>query len=134
MTSSPTTYFGGPDKSKHLLRDILITHIQAVPANGNISWLCYYLNDPYIFQALNDASKRGVKITLTIEGSPRSPSVNQACIDRFNDSPIKINIIKSKPLWEYFGIDWHSHLHSKLYYFSHPTPQVLVGSYNPTAG
>lgn len=134
MTSSPQTYFAGPDKNKNLLRDILIEHIEAVPTNGNISWLCYYLNDPDIFQALINASKRGVQIDLTIDGRPRSPNVNQACIDTFNQSSIKLNIVKRKPFWEYFGIHWHPHLHSKLYYFSHPTPHVLIGSYNPTAG
>jgi len=137
VTSSPTTYFGGPDKTKNLLRDTLVEYIEAVPTNGHISWLCYYIHDPVIFQALIDASERGVKIDLIIDGRPRSPSINQACIDRF--SPLKhclINliIVKKKPLWEYLGIRWHPHLHSKLYYFSHPTPRVLVGSYNPTCG
>lgn len=137
MTSSPTTYFGGPDKSKNLLRDVLVEHINAVPANGSISFLCYYLYDPIIFNALINASKRKVNIELTIDGRPRSPNINQACIDKFsqlNNSLIKISVIKNKPLWEYFGIHWHPHLHSKLYYFSHPTPRVLIGSYNPTAG
>jgi phosphatidylserine/phosphatidylglycerophosphate/cardiolipin synthase-like enzyme len=137
VTSSSTTYFGGPDKSKNLLRDILVEYIDAVPASGNINWLCYYLHDPVIFQALIDASERGVKIALTIDGRPRSPSINQACIDQFSPlshSSIKIIVAKKKPVWEYFGIHWHPHLHSKLYYFSHPTPRILVGSYNPTAG
>jgi phosphatidylserine/phosphatidylglycerophosphate/cardiolipin synthase-like enzyme len=136
VTSSAKTYFGGPDKSKNLLRDILVEHIHAVPANGNINWVCYYLHDPVVLQALIDASERGVKIELTIDGRPRTPSINQACINLFTQpihSSIKIAIVKDKPVWEYFGIHWHAHLHSKLYYFSHPTPQVLVGSYNPTA-
>jgi phosphatidylserine/phosphatidylglycerophosphate/cardiolipin synthase-like enzyme len=137
VTSSAKTYFGGPDKSKNLLRDILVEHIQAAPAGGDIQWVCYYLNDPVIFQALIDASERGVSIKLTIDGTARSPSINQACItvlSQLNRYPIKINIVKNKPVWEYFGLKWHAHLHSKLYYFSHPTPHVLVGSYNPTAG
>ena len=137
MTSTPTTYFGGPDKSKNLLRDVLINHIEAVPANGNISWLCYYLNDPVILQALIDSSERGVNITLILDGQPRSPGINQACIDLFSQSDncsIKLTVIRNKPMWEYLGIHWHPHMHSKLYYFSHPTPRVLAGSYNPTAG
>jgi phosphatidylserine/phosphatidylglycerophosphate/cardiolipin synthase-like enzyme len=137
VTSSPKTYFGGPDKDKNLLRDILVEHIHAVPAGGNISWLCYYLNDPAIFQALIDASKRGVTVIITIDARPRTPSINQACIDQlsqFSNSLIKVIMVKKKLLWEYLGIHWHPHLHSKLYYFSHPTPQILVGSYNPTAG
>ena len=137
MSSSAKTYFGGPDKTKNLLRDTLVDYIQAVPANGNISWLCYYLHEPVIFQALIDASNRGVHIELTIDGRPRSPDINQACIDLFsqlNHPLIKIMIVKDTPVWEYFGIHWHAHLHSKLYFFSHPTPQILVGSYNPTAG
>ncbi|MDW3094311.1 MAG: phospholipase D-like domain-containing protein [Gammaproteobacteria bacterium] len=137
MTNLPTTYFGGPDKSKNLLRDILIEHINAVPANGNINWLCYYLNDPIILQALIDASTRGVNVELTLDGRPRSPSINLMCINKIsqlNNSSIKINVVKIRPLWEYIGIHWHAHLHSKLYYFSHPAPRVLLGSYNPTAG
>ncbi|MFK8026577.1 MAG: phospholipase D-like domain-containing protein [Gammaproteobacteria bacterium] len=134
MTSSAETYFGGPDKNKNLLRDVLIQHIEAVPSNGNISWVCYYLNDPEIIQALINASKRGVQINLTIDGRPRTPSINQLCIDKFNLTSINLIIVKRKPFWEYFGIHWHPHLHSKLFYFSHPTPRVLIGSYNPTAG
>lgn len=47
-------------------------------------------------------------------------------------SDIKISVVTSKPIWEYIGIKWHAHMHSKLYYFSHPRPHALVGSYNPT--
>jgi len=135
VTSSTKTYFGGPDKNKNLLRDILVEHIHAVPANGNIKWACYYLHDPIIFQALIEAAKRGVTIELTIDGRPRSPDVNQACIDQLSHhSAISINVVKIKLLWENFGIHWHPHLHTKLYFFSHPTPHVLLGSYNPTTG
>ncbi len=136
MTSSAKTFFGGPDKAKNLLRDTLVKHIAAVPADGQISWLCYYLHDPIIFHALISAAKRGVKIALTIDGRARSPSINQASIDQFsqaNHSLIEVIVVKMRSIWEYFGIHWHPHLHSKLYYFSHPKPQVLVGSYNPTA-
>ena len=135
--ASTNIHFGGPDKQKHLLRDVLLQHIQAVPSGGNISWLCYYLNEPILFDALIAASKRGVKIDIIIDGNPRSPEINQLCMETFSASKyplINIVLANSKPFWEYIGIHWHPHLHSKLYYFSHPTPQVLIGSYNPTAG
>ncbi len=135
--TSSNIHFGGPDKQKHLLRNVLLRHIQAVPCDGNISWVCYYFNDPILFDALIAASKRGVKIDLIIDGNPRSPEVNQLCIETFSALKyplINIIVAKSKPFWEYIGIHWHAHLHSKLYYFSHPTPQVLIGSYNPTTG
>lgn len=137
MSHVSSSYFGGPDKPENLLRDQLVKHIHAVPSHGKICWLCYYLNDPVIFEALIDAAKRGVEIDLLIDGRARTTSINQPCIDLFShaDHPsIHLHIANDKPFWEYLGFHWHAHLHSKLYFFSHPTPHVLAGSYNPTAG
>ncbi len=125
--------FGGPDKPKNILRDALLKKINAVPSLGKICWVCYYFNEPKLFEALISASRRGVSVELVIDANPRSPEINSACISLFQNQPnVKLVLAKSKPLWEYFTINWHAHLHSKLYYFSHPTPHILAGSYNPT--
>ena len=135
MTTISNTLFGGPDKAKHILRDALLANIAAVPSNGQICWMCYYFNEPALFDALISAAQRGVRIEIIIDANPRCAGINQQCIDTFKKYPqIKISLAESKPIWEYFGLKWHAHMHSKLYYFSHPTPHVLVGSYNPTAG
>ena len=134
MNTSSVAYFGGPDKAKHTLRDILLNHIQKVPTNGKIYWMCYYFNEPTLFDALIDASNRGVDIKLVIEGNPRSPEINNACFEILSKQKnINIVTIISKPLWQYLGIHWHSHMHCKMYYFSHPKPCTLIGSYNPTS-
>lgn len=102
-----------------------------------IHWVCYYLHDQLILDALVNAATRGVTITIFIEANPRIPEVNQSSIEYLRKhSPAQIKIIpaRKKPAWEYFGLHWHPHFHGKLYYFSHPSPHVLVGSYNPTAG
>lgn len=130
-------YFGGPDLTKNHLRDTLQQHIEAIPSGGKICWMCYYFNEPSLLDTLLAASQRGVHIDLIIDGNPRTPEINQLTIQKLTlQVPPLINIIKvkKKPFWEYLGIHWHPHLHSKLYYFSHPFPHVLIGSYNPTAG
>lgn len=134
MNAKSTTLFGGPDKPKNFLREALLRHIEAVPSNGRINWMCYYFHEPMIFNALLTAAQRGVKIELIIDSQPRCPAINDACISTFKNHPkIQLTLVKSKPLWESLGINWHAHMHSKMFYFSHPTPHVLIGSYNPTS-
>ena len=135
--SSSNVYFGGPDLNKNNLRDILLRAIEASPSEGSIDWMCYYLNDATIQHALIEAASRGVTISIFIDANPRTPRVNKTIIQSLRKHQIpnlKIIDAHKKPLWEYFGLNWHPHFHSKLYYFSHPAPQVFVGSYNPTAG
>ena len=133
MNSQINTYFGGPDLEKNALRNILLKHIQNVPANGHICWMCYYFNEPKLFNALIEAAERGVQIELVIDASPRTPEINAACLSMLkNHQCIQIIEVTTMPFWQYLGIDWHGHMHSKMYYFSHPGPHVLIGSYNPT--
>lgn len=130
-------YFGGPDLSKNNLRDILLQSIDGTPSDGNINWMCYYLSDIAILNALIEASRRGVAITILIDAHPRVPVINETSINYLREHASgSINLISAhkKPAWEYLGIDWHPHFHTKLYYFSHPTPHLFIGSYNPTAG
>ncbi len=129
-------HFGGPDLRKNNLRDVLLQSIDAIPKGGNIDWMCYYLNDTSILNALIEAASRGVAVSLLIDAAPRIPSVNDLSLRYLREhAASKINIIaaRKKPVWEYLGLNWHPHFHSKLYYFSHPKPQVYIGSYNPTA-
>lgn len=134
MPYNSNVIFGGPDKPKNILRDRLLAEINAVPAKGNIFWVCYYFHDPDLFTALIAAAQRDVKIEIIIDGKPRCPDINQACISLLkNQANIKLILATTKPLWEYFGLNWHAHTHSKIYYFSHPEPHALIGSYNPTS-
>lgn len=134
MNTTSNTIFGGPDKDKNILRDTLLAHIEALPSNSHTYWMSYYFNEPELFKALISASQRGVKVEIIIEGNARCSHINQACITTLNNHEnIKIILARSKPIWEYIGIKWHAHMHSKLYYFSHPTPHAFIGSYNPTA-
>ena len=135
--SGSNVNFGGPDLKKNNLRDILLQSIDAIPEGGNIVWMCYYLNDSSILHALVKASLRGVAITVLVDAKPRVPSVNNSSIhylDKYATGNINVIAAHKKPLWEYLGLNWHPHFHTKLYYFSHPVPNVYVGSYNPTAG
>lgn len=135
--SGSNVYFGGPDLNKNYLRDKLLHSIDATPDEGNIDLMCYYLNDVSILNALIKASSRGVVISIFVDAAPRIPSVNDLSIRYLRKhEPNKINIIAAhkKPIWEYLGLNWHPHFHTKLYYFSHPVPQIYIGSYNPTAG
>ena len=135
--SGSNVYFGGPDLKKNNLRDKLLHSIDAIPEEGSIDWMCYYLNDISILNALIKASSRGVAISIFVDANPRVPNVNALGLRYLRENAAKnINIIaaRKKPLWEYLGLNWHPHFHSKLYYFSHPVPHVYIGSYNPTAG
>ena len=134
-SSTSNIYFGGPDLKQYLLRDVLVDSIRNTPTGGHISWMCYYLNEPKIIQTLLDAANRGVNIIIFIDANPRVPEVNLPCIAQLRQqSSIKVITAQKKPIWEYFGVNWHPHFHAKLYYFSHPNPHILIGSYNPTAG
>ena len=129
------TYFGGPDLAANCLRDILLEKIQTSPPGSQIHWMCYYLNDPAILEALIAAVNRGVQFNVIIDANARIPTINSASIEflqRLALAPINVISARKKFFWQYLGINWHPHFHSKLYYFSHPSPHVLVGSYNPT--
>ena len=134
---SSRVYFGGPDLKNNALRDRLLQSIRDSSPNSTINWMCYYLNEPKIFNALLEAAGRGVKITILLERNPRTAAVNQFAIERLrkqSDNRITVIAARKKPLWEWVGIRWQPHLHGKLYYFSHPAPHIYIGSYNPTGG
>jgi phosphatidylserine/phosphatidylglycerophosphate/cardiolipin synthase-like enzyme len=135
--SNIDTHFGGPDLAKNLLRDVLHASILQTPSGAEIKWLCYYLNDQTIIDALIGASRRSVNVTILIDKNPRTPQVNETSIRQLKKhiSPtLQLVMLEKKHIWQYLGIQWHAHFHGKCYYFSGPEPHAYVGSYNPTAG
>jgi len=115
------------------LRDLLYSHVSAVPSGGEIFWATYYFRDEALAEALVQAKKRGVTVRLTLEANTRSDHVNLPVLEMLQ-RPANLgsdcralkhscpdNLQYKKP-----------RLHIKLYYFSHPKPHVLVGTFNPS--
>ena len=118
-------HFGGPDQPPRALRNLLESRVAAVPAGGSIDWVTYYFRDEALAEALVRAHQRGASVRVSIEGHPRHRGANDRVIDilrRGIGDGLRVN----KRL---FGA---SHLHTKLYCFSHPGPHALVGSFNPS--
>ena len=126
-TQTPQVYFGGGSRSPGLLRDMLESRVRAMPPGGEICWLTYYFRDLRLARALIDAARRGVMVTLTIDGRPRTADANREVIRLFEEEKEK-NLRFSAPkfLFNCFR------LHTKLYYFSHPRPVAFIGSFNPS--
>jgi phosphatidylserine/phosphatidylglycerophosphate/cardiolipin synthase-like enzyme len=128
-------YFGGPDLPPHRLRDLLAKCIAAVPAGGTIDWVTYYFRDRRLAQELLDAHRRGVRVTVTLDGRPRTEYANDAVIamlsgpDGLGDS---LRIISLAGIPTLDGKRLQPRLHAKLYCFSHPTPVAYIGSFNPS--
>jgi hypothetical protein len=125
---SPVVHFGGPDRPPRLLRDLLRARIDAVPSGGSINWATYYFRDRDLAQALLAASDRGVAVTLQIEGSPRRAGANDAVLAMLRTHGLRGGLRVHGAVLQAL----HAHLHSKIYYFSGPSPSVLVGSFNPS--
>jgi len=77
------------------------------------------------------ASDRGVRVTLHIDGHPRTPQVNEAVLKRLQGHGLHGGLHIHAPALPALS-SVHSHLHSKIYYFSDPEPVVLAGSFNPS--
>ncbi len=134
-TFSNEIHFGGPDLQSERLRDLLAEYIEAVPPGGSIDWVTYYFRDRQLAQHLLKAHHRGVKVTVTLEGSPRSKTANNAVTAMLAGPDGLGNGFRAVSLP---GVPTPSgrlrkpHLHEKLYCFSHPTPVALIGSFNPS--
>ncbi|WP_420142190.1 phospholipase D-like domain-containing protein [Sphingomonas sp.] len=123
-------HFGGPDRPSRALATLLRARIDAVPAGGRIAWATYYFRDLDLARALIRASDRGVRVTLTFDGSPRLGGANAAAIDLLRRHGLGGGLVlRQRPalLRAVAG-----RLHSKIYMFSHPTPVALIGSFNPS--
>ncbi len=135
MRSSPEIHFGGPDQPPGHLRNVLAAHIAAVPPGGFIDWVTYYFRDLRLAEALIQARKRGVNVSLSLEGRPRIPHANNAVIAMLSGSgglgsALRIVAISGVPSPE--TKSWKPQLHEKLYCFSHPKPIAFIGSFNPS--
>jgi phosphatidylserine/phosphatidylglycerophosphate/cardiolipin synthase-like enzyme len=126
-------HFGGPDRPRGALRDLLCERVSKVPAGGSIDWVTYYFRDRRLAQELVAAHERGVDLRVTIEGRPRSIHANDAVLGILRE-PLgkRLRVVQGtldgKPLSKLL----RSRLHSKLYCFSDPEPVAIVGSFNPS--
>jgi hypothetical protein len=116
-------HFGGPDRP-FALRNLLQARIEGVPAGGEIVWITYYFRDERLAAALIAAHRRGVRVRVAVEGSPRQRHANDAVIEMLREGIGDGLCVVRQPLF--------MHLHEKLYAFSHPRPAVLVGTFNPS--
>lgn len=119
-------FFGGPDQPSGFLRDLLARHVDAVPAGGEILWSTYYFRDLALAEALIRARQRGATVKLCLEASPKLKTANR---------PVQDRLASVEGLEEGLKTTRHllpAHLHEKIYYFSHPSPVALVGSFNPS--
>jgi phosphatidylserine/phosphatidylglycerophosphate/cardiolipin synthase-like enzyme len=125
-------YFGGPDRPRGYLRDILAERITAVRRGGEIDWVTYYFRDSRLAEELLRAHRRGVKVRLTLEQSPRTEHANHRVLSMLSGPQglgEGLRAITHEPL---AGLTRKPHLHEKLYCFSEPEPVALVGSFNPS--
>ena len=118
-------HFGGPDQPARALRNLLEERANAVPAGGSIEWATYYFRDEALAAELVRAHDRGVRVRVRVEGLPRHRGAND-----------KVIAILKRGIGEGLSVEKRlfgaSHLHTKLYCFSGPSPLVLVGSFNPS--
>lgn len=118
-------YFGGPDQPPGALRDLLKARVDAAPPGSEITWATYYFRDQGLADSLVAAQKRGVRVRVRIEGRPRRSKANDAVI-----ASLRAGLgdgLRLHRAW--FGA---AHLHAKVYAFSGPQPEVLIGSFNPS--
>lgn len=125
--SRPSTevYYGGPDQSPGALRNILKARVDAAPAGSEIIWATYYFRDHELAESLVAAHRRGVRVRISLEASPRSANANRAVVDLLRTELGKD--LRLQRAW--FGL---AHLHTKIYAFSGPQPEALIGSFNPS--
>jgi hypothetical protein len=118
--------FGGPDKPPGLLRDLLLERAESVPTGGEILWATYYLRSTALADSLIRAHRRGARVTICLEASPRLRSANDV---------VRRRLEGEDGLGGRFRAVRHLlpiHLHSKIYVFSDPVPTAFVGSFNPS--
>ena len=122
-------FWGGPDRPPHRLRNLLEEKVHAVPSGGEILWITYYFRDTGLAQALLQAQQRGVKVRVLMEKTPRTKTANDKVKKLL--AALGRNLRVLNHTW-IIKRSKKSRLHEKLYYFSHPAPHVLVGTFNPS--
>lgn len=118
-------HYGGPDMRPGTLRDVLMAKVDAAPPGSEIVWATYYFRDQELARRLIAAQARGVKVRVRIEGRPRREAANDRVI-----ATLRAGLgdgLRVHRSW--FGL---GRLHAKVYAFSGPTPEVLIGSFNPS--
>lgn len=130
-TPGPPVHFGGPDLPERFLRNLLKARIEAVPPSGWIRWATYYFRDMDLAEALLAASARGVDVRIAVEGQPRRRDANDDVVALLRRGMPPRSLCVHEPRSRLFG-KVRSHLHAKIYAFSHPRPVVLAGSFNPS--
>ncbi len=127
-------FFGGPDCQPRALRDLLDARLSAVPLGGEVAWATYYSRDEALAEALVSAKKRGVRVCVTVEAKPRTARANSPVLDMLRDEANLAGDCRAlRHIWpESLLSRKPPRLHLKLYYFSHPEPHVLVGTFNPS--
>jgi len=118
-------YYGGPDLPPGALRDVLKAKVEAAPPGSEIIWATYYFRDQDLAESLVAAHKRGVRVRIRIEGSPRKSGANSAVVDLLREE--LGDDLRLQKAW--FGL---ANLHAKIYTFSGPQPESLIGSFNPS--
>jgi len=128
-------HFGGPDMPAYRLRDLLAERVAAVPPGGAIDWVTYYFRDQRLAKELLRAQRRGVKVNVTVEKTPRTAHANETVfkiLSGLNGLGSGFRALSFRQAPRPFGGIWKPHLHEKLYCFSHPRPMAFVGSFNPS--
>jgi phosphatidylserine/phosphatidylglycerophosphate/cardiolipin synthase-like enzyme len=126
-------FFGGPDKPVGALRSLLLQRIRTTPPGESIDWATYYFLDFELAQALIDASKRGVRVRLVIEGDPRLETANGPVVAMLKRDGLNGGLtVRPTPLFPFRSVS--GKLHAKIYAFSWPRPIAFVGSFNPSGG
>ncbi|MCK4507909.1 MAG: hypothetical protein KAU27_05180 [Desulfuromonadales bacterium] len=126
-------FWGGPDRPKRRLRDLLEERMHGVPSGGEILWVTYYFRDEGLAKALLQASERGVKVRVVMEGRPRTESANSRVQELLGGESALgggLRALSHRIIDNRFRK--RCRLHEKLYYFSHPSPCALVGTFNPS--
>ena len=115
------------------MRDLLAEHIDAVPSGGAIDWVTYYFRDRRLAEGLVRARDRGVRVRVTLDGSPRTPRVNTRMIELLGDTLAgDLRVVRSISDEWFWGKRLRPRLHEKLYVFSGPEPIAFIGSFNPS--
>lgn len=126
-------HFGGPDMPAQALRNLLLQRVRATPAGQSIDWATYYFLDGELAQALIDASRRGVKVRLVVEGDPRFEAANGTVLAMLRKDGLRGGLtVRPGAGFPFARIA--GKLHAKIYAFSWPKPVALVGSFNPSGG
>lgn len=123
--SETEIHFGGPDQPPGALRDLLKARIDAAPPGSEIIWATYYFRDRGLAESLIAAKQRGVRVRIRLEGKPRRGSANDTVI-------ATLRAALGDDLRLHHGLFGAAHLHSKIYAFTGPQPEAMIGSFNPS--